>query len=195
METRAAATAATRQRLVEAAVEVLGETGADGLTMQSVAERGDVALRTLYNHFPTKDELVAEVMTRSLDEVRDAVGTVVAAGGKPQEQLVGFVDAYYRIYERQNRAAAALLQSKGNSEVDRQVAEIRSWRRSELRRILRAIDADGGLRIQLREAVALVYALTAYATWSSVVQDSRLDAAAARALARHTVESSILRTV
>lgn len=192
METRAAATAATRARLVDAALEVLGEVGVDSLTMQEVAQRADVALRTLYNHFSTKDELLSEAVTTSLDEVRRAIAELMARDGRPRDQLLDFVDVYYRIYDRQRLPAAAMLGAKGVSDVDAQVTEIRSWRRSHVTRLLRAIDAEGGLRLPVNQAAALVYTLTSYATFSSLVVDARLRLDAARAVARHVLESAVL---
>ncbi len=192
METRAAATEATRQRLLDAALAVLGEAGAEGLTMQDVAARADVALRTLYNHFGSKEELLSEATTKSLDEVRAAVAEVAGGDGPPRDQLLDFVDVYHRVYERQNVAAAAMLQARGLPEVEGQVADIRAWRRSQIARMLRAVDAAEGLRIPLAQATALIFTLTSFATFSSLVDDGRLSPETARGLLRHNLETSVL---
>lgn len=49
--------AATRRQLVEATQQLLAESGL-GFSVQTVADRADVALATLYNHFASKQELV-----------------------------------------------------------------------------------------------------------------------------------------
>ena len=72
MDTRAEETAARRRRLLDAAIEVLGEAGADRFTMEAVANRADAATRTLYNHFSSRDELIAAALHRLLQEYRDA---------------------------------------------------------------------------------------------------------------------------
>lgn len=192
METRAAAAAATRERLVDAVLRVIAEAGADAATMQAVADRADVALRTLYNHFATREELIGEAMGRLLDDTRTAVRELVPEAGSPRERLLAFVDAYYRSYERQGAAAGALLHAQDIPEVEVQVRDIRSWRRQQLTRMLRAVDAEAPLRMPLSEAVGLAYALTAYAMWSALTNDIRLSANAARAVARHTVERALL---
>ncbi len=48
----------TRRRIVDATFELHSEKGVVATSMQDVAERADVALRTVYNHYPTIDDLV-----------------------------------------------------------------------------------------------------------------------------------------
>jgi AcrR family transcriptional regulator len=47
----------TRSRIVFAAVELI-VGGVEGLTMQAAAKAAGVALRTVFRHFPTRDELL-----------------------------------------------------------------------------------------------------------------------------------------
>ena len=61
MDIRSEVAALRRRRLIEATVEVLGEVGADRLTMDMVAERADAATRTIYNYFPTRQDLLSAV--------------------------------------------------------------------------------------------------------------------------------------
>jgi len=49
----------TRERIITAALEVLNESGFDGLTMRRLAERLDIKAASLYNHVSDKDELLA----------------------------------------------------------------------------------------------------------------------------------------
>jgi AcrR family transcriptional regulator len=49
---------------------VLGEAGADRLTMEAVAKRADTATRTVYNHFSSRDELIAAALDQLLREYR-----------------------------------------------------------------------------------------------------------------------------
>ena len=48
-----------RERVVEAAADLARESGDLSFTMPDVAERSGVALRTLYRHFPKRDDVVA----------------------------------------------------------------------------------------------------------------------------------------
>lgn len=49
-----------RLRTIEATIEALLEHGADGITMEEIAERSGVAKSTIYRHFGTREHLVAE---------------------------------------------------------------------------------------------------------------------------------------
>ncbi len=57
-ELRAERRAATRERIVQAAIEVLTDDDPAAVSMPAVAERAGVSLRTLYRYFPTKGELL-----------------------------------------------------------------------------------------------------------------------------------------
>ncbi|MCO8126041.1 TetR/AcrR family transcriptional regulator [Acidimicrobiia bacterium EGI L10123] len=49
-----------RLRTIEATIEALLELGAEGLTMEEIAERSGVAKSTIYRHFGTREHLVTE---------------------------------------------------------------------------------------------------------------------------------------
>jgi AcrR family transcriptional regulator len=58
MERRAAAVEETRRRIVQATMELHFEKGMVETTLQDIAHRADVALGTVYRHFPTLDDVV-----------------------------------------------------------------------------------------------------------------------------------------
>jgi AcrR family transcriptional regulator len=55
---RAEAVEETRRKIIDATFELHGTKGIVATSMQDVADRADVSLRTVYNHFPTIDDLV-----------------------------------------------------------------------------------------------------------------------------------------
>ncbi|MBS1906550.1 MAG: TetR family transcriptional regulator [Actinobacteria bacterium] len=89
--------AATRAKILEAAERLFGERGYTQTSIEDIAELADVAVRTIYMHFPTKaaimlaafdawvDVFVEAVLQRPVDEpvvetVRAALDAVEAAG-------------------------------------------------------------------------------------------------------------------
>lgn len=50
-----------REAIVQAATTLFQKHGFDGISMDRVAEAAEVSKRTLYNHFPSKEELFAHV--------------------------------------------------------------------------------------------------------------------------------------
>jgi AcrR family transcriptional regulator len=68
MGERAQLLSATRQRIVEAAIELFTERGRSLTTLRDVGRRADVAPGTLRNHFPSRDLLEAAVVERLTEE-------------------------------------------------------------------------------------------------------------------------------
>jgi AcrR family transcriptional regulator len=48
----------TREAIVEAAFDLFDERGFDGTTIADIAERADIAPRTFFSYFPSKDDVV-----------------------------------------------------------------------------------------------------------------------------------------
>jgi TetR/AcrR family transcriptional regulator, regulator of autoinduction and epiphytic fitness len=51
-----------REAIVQAAIAEFRANGFDATSVDKVAARAEVSKRTLYNHFPSKDELFAEIL-------------------------------------------------------------------------------------------------------------------------------------
>ena len=192
MDTRAQTTASTRMRLLDATVQCLDQVSADALTMQMVAERADVALRTVYNHFPSKEALVVQAYTRLASRTQEAV-RVLPDIGPAHERLAAFVDAFFDVFEHESPGAAVILGVSGIPEFDAKLAEVRTWRRYELAKILRAANREGTLRVPLKHAIALAFHMTAYVTWRSFVEESGLSPAVAKSLARDSLDAALFR--
>ena len=76
--------------LVEAALQLLGEGGYAGLTMEAVAARAGVGKATLYRRWPSKEQLVVD----ALATLTEPTERVEHAGVR--DQLVGLLDAVRR---------------------------------------------------------------------------------------------------
>jgi AcrR family transcriptional regulator len=192
MDTRREVVSATQARVIDAAITVLGKVGVDRLSMQAVADTADVALRTLYNHFPSKEALVIEAYNEMVSPFVEAVDALPSVGS-PQERLHRFVESLYATYTHDRRGLAAVLGVTGTPQFDARVAEVRAWRRAELRAILRPAVRSGALRLPLKQAIAISFLWTAFATYSSMVDASGLDADTATRLAIDSMDSTLFR--
>lgn len=56
-----------RQALVEAALELIAETGPQGFTLSEAAKRADVTPAAVYRHFAGRDDLIAEVARQGFE--------------------------------------------------------------------------------------------------------------------------------
>lgn len=62
---------ATVEAIISAAAQVLVEQGYEGATTARVADRAGVSVGSLYQYFPNKEALVADLITRHADEIVD----------------------------------------------------------------------------------------------------------------------------
>ena len=79
--------AATRQRLLDAAVTSLRAHGAGGLTSREIARTAGVNLQAITYHFGSKDELVAQALTGLVQARVAPVRAALESDGDPAERL------------------------------------------------------------------------------------------------------------
>lgn len=63
----------TRQRIAQTAQELFAKRGFDDVTVAEIAHVADVAEKTVFNHFPRKEDLVYSGMDRWEQELLDAI--------------------------------------------------------------------------------------------------------------------------
>jgi AcrR family transcriptional regulator len=171
MESRNEEGALLRRRVMDATVEVLGEVGAERLTMDMVATRADAATRTVYNHFQSRQELLAAVYADLLQTNRSILQRNVAEAGEPAERLRQFVTQLYDIYEERGAAFTTLVELDEPT-VRAHLRDMRTWRRERLTQILRP--ANKTLRLPLKQAAAFAFVTTNHATWRALREDAGL---------------------
>jgi AcrR family transcriptional regulator len=171
MEARNEEAALRRRRLLDAALEVLGEVSAERLTMDMVAVRAGAATRTVYNHFRSRQELLAAVYSDLLETNRDLLQRNVTEMGEPAERLRQFVTQMYGIYEERGTAFATLIELDDPT-VRANLRDMRTWRRERLTEILRP--ANKTLRLPLKQAAAFAFVTTNHATWRALREDAGL---------------------
>ncbi len=78
---------ATKTKILQVAIELIHEYGYTATTMQLVAEKADVALRTLYNYYPSKEAIVGQYIR----------GVVKSEEEQNWGELVSLEDTYERL--------------------------------------------------------------------------------------------------
>ncbi|MFI5614906.1 TetR/AcrR family transcriptional regulator [Amycolatopsis sp. NPDC051903] len=88
-------------RILDAAAELFYLHGLRGVGVEQVIERSGVAKSTLYVHFRTKEDLVAEYLRRTDESWRARLRAAAeAAGPVAADQLVGVFDALLDAFDR-----------------------------------------------------------------------------------------------
>ncbi|WP_007024006.1 TetR/AcrR family transcriptional regulator [Saccharomonospora iraqiensis] len=79
--------AATRDKLIDAAIEVATENGYEGAGVREVAARAGVSAATAYQHVSSKDQLLIEALLALGDRVSASVESRIPPGSGPAERL------------------------------------------------------------------------------------------------------------
>ena len=101
MGKRAAATAETRRRIVDAAHQLHIEQGVAATSWDDIAARAGVGVGTVYRHFPSLDELVPACGAVVAEVVAlPSPAAVAAAFEAADDRVETLVREVFRIYER-----------------------------------------------------------------------------------------------
>ena len=110
MSLRAANVAARRQRVLEAALDLIAQDGLDGLSMRKLADAVSLSVRTLYNQFGSRTEILRHLMDALVAEVEQALEDAT-----PEEDPLGHcrdvMTTSIAVFERdvaRSRAALAI---------------------------------------------------------------------------------------
>lgn len=89
-------TSATRQKLFEASMVLIGERGVAGVTMDEVAAAAGVSKGTVYYNFGSKSDLIAQLLRHGVDILKarllSEAGSTGSAGADPllsMEAMIG----------------------------------------------------------------------------------------------------------
>jgi len=127
--------AATRDRLIDAALDLLDEGGPALVTLREVGRRAGVSHNAPYKHFANKEDLLAELAARELSYLQSELAADLESGSNPEDALrrsvilqtaraVEFPERYRLIYGRWN----------SSTELDRVAIESSALMTSTVRR-------------------------------------------------------------
>ena len=95
-----------RERLIEAAKEVLG-AGGPNASLEAVARRASVGIGTLYRHFPTREALFQAVYRHEIEQLIRLAGDLEHAGDTVQA-LRAWAHAYVELVATKRGLLGAL---------------------------------------------------------------------------------------
>ena len=153
----------TRNVIVDALVAQLLDTGAMDLTYFALARRSGVSVRTIYRHFPTRDDL--------LDELARRVNAVMNLKEYPKsrEATVSLVRTLHLIFERNAPIIAALIQTGG-----RLRAKARKKRADVVQDVFAAA-MPNLIGERRRAAAGIINVLLSSSTWARLRDEVGLD--------------------
>ena len=104
----------TRKRILDVALEVLGQNPDAG--MGDIASAAGVVRRTVYGHFPTRTDLVRTLAQRAVDEIAAVLDEVNASDGAAETVWVDFIARLWPLTHRY-RVLLALRRGEYGEEI------------------------------------------------------------------------------
>jgi AcrR family transcriptional regulator len=139
--------AATRERIVTAALDQVASGRYASAGVSVVAARAGVAVGTVYRHFPSKGDLFAEAFRRASQRELDVVIEVSAPDGRSaRERVAAAVEAFARRALAGPVLAYALLAEPVDPAVEAERLRFRTGYRDAFARVLEDGVRDGELR-------------------------------------------------
>lgn len=176
---RAAARAETHRKLVEATAALHAEHGIVATTHAMVAQRADVSIPTVYNHFPTRGALV-QACGAHLATLAPPMGPNLFDGKRSlRERVATLVHALFDAYAFWARWWLRILHEAA---VVPELAAALEQRQAGRRQLLaKALGRTGNAQLALADA------LTDFSVWKTLVLDRGLPRGEAETLLVETI--------
>jgi AcrR family transcriptional regulator len=101
------------RQLVAVADLVFAQRGVASSSMEEIADRAGVTKPVLYDHFGSKDGLLAAVVLRAGEELAATTLAAVDAASGPQQALASGLRAYFSFIDRRRASWQSLLTEAG----------------------------------------------------------------------------------
>jgi AcrR family transcriptional regulator len=81
-----------RGRILAAAAELFDENGVEATKVEAICDQADIAVRTFFNHFPAKKDVVNQLAVDAAGEVAARIRSVHSEGVSTRERLALFFE-------------------------------------------------------------------------------------------------------
>jgi AcrR family transcriptional regulator len=99
----------TREKILDAALQLFRQRGFDETTMRDIAAEAGVATGAAYYYFRSKEEMVMAFYGRTADEARDLIPAHVARSRDLRKRIRGIIDTKLQQFEEHRRLMVALV--------------------------------------------------------------------------------------
>ena len=170
-----------REHLLETAWELFCQYGYRAVGIDTVLAKAGVAKMTLYNHFASKEDLIAAAMEKKGAELAASLeGVIEAAGKDPKRRLLAVFDWLEAWFESPGFAGCAYLKAVGEYRLpeDKPRCAATAFKNALLGRI-ETLCAEAGLKrpaVLARQLMLLVDGATIHADMhgrAAYAQDAR----------------------
>jgi AcrR family transcriptional regulator len=87
------------QLILQAAHELIVEKGATAVTMEDIAAKVGISRAAIYLHFPSKEDLIVELMERGMRAFVESLNATIDAPGTPRERLQAVIELIFQSHD------------------------------------------------------------------------------------------------
>src|SRR5215211_8661461 len=113
-----------REAILAAAEEVFARRGYHGAALDDIAQAAGISKALIYEHFTSKRELHASLVTAHVEEIFRRLQANHEAGTTGEERLRGGIDAFLSFVEEHREAWRALFRDAADPEMGGVVAQV-----------------------------------------------------------------------
>ena len=134
-----------REAIIAAAAALYAKRGFQGASVADLAEACGSSKSLVYHYFPSKEDILYEVMAAHLGELVDAADDAMRAGDA-RERLRALALSFMRLYEGAQHSHKVLLNELDNLPAERRAEVVRKQRRiiAVVETLIREIRPDAG---------------------------------------------------
>ncbi len=107
-----AAKPSTKERILEAALEVFSLKGFHTATTDEIAERAGVGKGTLYRYFETKEKLFGELVRTRLEELEKKAGSIISGHDDVLTMISKYIRIYFEFFDRNQHLYRLVIQEQ-----------------------------------------------------------------------------------
>jgi AcrR family transcriptional regulator len=168
-EAEGGGTPSTRDAIREAAVKIFFENGYSAATVREIASELGIKAGSIYNHYPSKQQILVDLMTGTLAELTERVDEAVASATTPTEALRAAIIQHVSFHRNRYREAFVADTELRSLEPDafREFAKQRTAYERRIQRILEEGHKSGEFEVSDVRVVsyAIITACSAVPTW------------------------------
>ena len=159
----------TKDDLRDHARRLFAEHGYEGVSMRDIAGSVGIRQSAIYNHFPSKQHLLVDLMVSHMERLLEAMRSAVGKTGTAAERLTAFVRFHvtYHIDQPEDVFLAYMELRSLEDEGRDAIIPLRDAYETTLREILEAGAKDGTFRIPDTAVVtrAILAMMTGVTVW------------------------------
>lgn len=122
----------TRERILQVALDLFGQRGYEGTSIRDIADRMDMTKAAVYYHFPSKENLLADILTPAMTRVAQVLDTAGPVSTSAQRRVlvtalvdvVGDVGPQVAVMLSDPAVGPLLRRRTGDSSLPQKVGEV-----------------------------------------------------------------------